>query len=359
MSPSQIHLTPDWHRIELSAEDHDHLARSAPMVQAGAQDDIAAVRQRISFIWSGLSERLRRQVRKLADGSSRRPELYVTGLPVIDSLPPTPTSGVSTAASPGYLSEFLMLAFCQGLGTPISYRDQRGGSIFHDIFPTEANANEISSQSSASSLGFHTEMFFHPEPPDFLLLHCLRPDPAELALTSVASLADMDARLSRYERRVLRQEVFAIDLARLHGSYVREGVGISELDPRPVISLARSGLCTGQFRFEPELTTPLTQVAHAVMEQANARAEEVAATSRLESGAMLIVDNRRAAHSRSTFPASFDGNDRWLRRMMIAARTNPGLAVERRDDLELARAWSSRGARFHHVEREQTPEAFL
>lgn len=39
---------------------------------------------------------------------------------------------------------------------------------------------------------------------------------------------------------------------------------------------------------------------------------------RLEPGDLLVVDNRRAIHGRSAFPARYDGFDRWLQRMYVA-----------------------------------------
>jgi hypothetical protein len=56
-----------------------------------------------------------------------------------------------------------MMTFTIGLGFPVSYLDQRDGSVFHDIYPTRKNAAEVSGQSSAVDRGLHTEMLFHPE----------------------------------------------------------------------------------------------------------------------------------------------------------------------------------------------------
>jgi hypothetical protein len=37
----------------------------------------------------------------------------------------------------------------------------------------------------------------------------------------------------------------------------------------------------------------------------------------LEPGEILVIDNRRGAHARTAFRASFDGSDRWLHRVYI------------------------------------------
>ena len=329
-----------WDTLELSERESRLLLRHASLLLADPYGDLDAFREAADAAWAfALSPCTRDLVHQLVDGTSRRPELYVTGLPIIDDLPPTPIADAGGRSVASSLSEFLMMTFCAGLGSPISYPDQRRGSVFHDVFPTPGNAAQVSSQSSEVSLGFHTEMFFHPDPPDFLLIHCLRSDPAGKAVTAVAALDDIERELTARERFVLRQQLFAVDLAHLHGSYVCGGRPIRESDPRPVISVTDSG-ADGRLRFEPELTTALTDEAREALHRADEVAGRVAATGSLRAGGMLLLDNRRAAHSRSPFPAAFDGSDRWLRRMMVGATRSSASAVDHRDVMELAHAWA-------------------
>jgi len=39
----------------------------------------------------------------------------------------------------------------------------------------------------------------------------------------------------------------------------------------------------------------------------------------LLSGDLLVLDNRRAAHARTTFRPRYDGSDRWLLRIMTTS----------------------------------------
>ena len=49
-------------------------------------------------------------------------------------------------------------------------------------------------------------------------------------------------------------------------------------------------------------------------------AAEAACTGvHLESGDLLIIDNRRAAHGRSAFEPRYDGCDRWLKRAYLVS----------------------------------------
>jgi hypothetical protein len=57
----------------------------------------------------------------------------------------------------------------------------------------------------------------------------------------------------------------------------------------------------------------------------------------------LLIDNRRAAHSRSPFTARFDGTDRLLRRMMVAAGPVPQGGYGDQPELDLGRSWKKCG----------------
>lgn len=344
-------LSQEWETIILNDDESARLADAAQQVTSCPRVDPASFREEAKDGWAALSYCTRTKIERFARGMSPRPEVYITNLPVDPDLPPTPLGGQTTDVVTNPLGEFLMVTFSLALGFPISFRDQRSGSLMHDVYPTRKNAKQVSSQSSSVSLGFHTEMFFHPTPPDFLILHCLRADPAGKAATSIASLDDIKSRLTTWEIDALTAPMFAMDLARLHGTYKHEGRPIRHDDPRPVIPVIDEHGVGVQLRFEPELTTALGQEALQAMEAADKAAEAVAVSGKLEAGGMLLIDNRKAVHSRSPFMANFDGRDRWLRRMMVGAHS-PGFSLgtvsakgfHDRPDLELARAWGRAGA---------------
>ncbi|MDQ0674732.1 L-asparagine oxygenase [Pseudarthrobacter siccitolerans] len=341
----------EWATIELDDDESVRLAEAAARSTADPRVDPARFREEAKNGWAALNQSTRNGVEQFAKGTTSRPEVYVTNLPVDPDLPATPLIGQTTDAVTNTLGEFIMVTFSLALGFPISYRDQRAGRLVHDVYPTSKNAEKVSSQSSSVSLGFHTEMFFHPAPPDFLILHCLRADPAGKAATSIASLTDIQRQLTVQEIAVLTAPMFAMDLARLHGTYRCEGRPIRHADPRPVFQIIDEHAGGVQFRFEPELTTAVGPEARQAMAAADNAAEAVSVSGRLEQGGMLLLDNRRAVHSRSPFRANFDGNDRWLRRMMVGSHpsgdSSGGLAARgfhERPDLELAKAWERTGA---------------
>jgi L-asparagine oxygenase len=332
-----------WTTVTLSNEERANLEAFAQGANADPYDNYQGLRRHAQMAWKGMTAKTVEHVSNLAQGLSRRPELYISNLPVDPELPPTPTIPQRGRTIPGGLSEFITLTFSLALGSPISYVDQRYGNLFHDVFPTRENATNISSQSSTAPLGFHTEMFFHPGAPDFLVLHCLRPDPDHEAITSVAAIEDVINTLDRDTVSELCRPQFAIDLARLHGSYTHDSRAISESDPRPLIAVVELFDNSKRLRFEPELMTPLTHRARQALHQAARAWEVVAAPGTLDQGGFLIIDNRRAAHSRSPFRAAFEGNDRWLRRTMVRHGSAPPAGYYVESNTELSKAWDALG----------------
>lgn len=339
--PSTSMTTPatGWKTHRLTDVEREMLFRCAATAASDPYRGLLQFRSSAARAWRMLDLRTRAVVSGLADGDEV-PQLYIENLPEPQALPATPVAndgwGRKTSDT---LSEFLMLVFTEALGHPISYLDQRDGEIFHDIYPTSENATAISSQSSSVGLGFHTEMFFHPEPPEYLLLHCLRSDPAGDAKTAVAAAEDIAARVSPEVRPMLGRPKYALDLARLHGRYTHNGYPITDSDPRPVIPII-SDDTTYRFRFEPALMTPVNEEAAHALHAAERAAEDVAVWGAIQEGGILIVDNRRASHARTPFRANLDGSDRWLRRMMVGTGdARPGEGALIRHNLELIEPW--------------------
>lgn len=339
-----------WHEHRLSERERSIIEDSALTTMVDPYLDPVAFRATTKRAWNLLNPATRRAVHDVGRGTSERPELYISNLPEPRDLPPTPTrSGTWERTTDDAFSEFVMVMFSHGLGLPISYRDQRNGKVFHDIFPTAENAVQISSQSSGVILGQHTEMFFHPSPPDHLMLHCLRPDPDRRAQTFVSALPDIESRLSASTREILRTPRFALDLAELHGSYTHRGRPINLDDPRPVIPIVDDSSPT-PFRFEPALMTPVGRDATHALDAAEHAAHVVTVAGTLDAGCLLILDNRRATHARSAFPACFDGTDRWLRRMLLGRfGRSEDSAVIRSHDLELITPWIDLGVAMQPV----------
>lgn len=335
-----------WATYRIADAERAMLGDAAAELAWRPEHGLVHLRHAAQPLWNALSADTRQHVIDLADGRSSRPELYVVNLPCPTALPPTPVHNRTWMPTTfDGLSELIMMVFSVGLGHPISYLDQRDGNVFHDVFPTRVNAEAVSSQSSRSALGFHTEMFFDPSPPEYLMLHCLRSGAAATrARTGIAALDDIEQRLSENLFGELHRRAYAIDLARLHGSYVHNGLPIEEDHPRPVIPIVNPA-DRAPFRFEPVLMTPVGTSAAEAMHRVEQLAAATAVEGTLHEGGLLLLDNRRAAHSRSSFVTHFDGRDRWLRRVMVGTdQPLPGEVTLSRHELEIVDPWIRNGA---------------
>jgi L-asparagine oxygenase len=328
-----------WESVTLTEADTAMLAAATSALGVGPDESLTAFRAAAIDVWAALDVTTRTSLSSLAVGRSG-PVVFIKGLPAVRDLPATPTTGQETGNVPNFDSDFLLTVFTCQLGLPISYLDQRKGRLTHDLYPTRANAEKVSSQSSKVDLGHHTEMFFHPTPPDFLALHCLRADPEGKALTGTAAVEDIKALLRPEDIQVLSEPVFAADLATLHGMYSFAGSPIGQGAPRPAFPVFGDPAANGRFRFEPALTTALTSEAVTALINAEHAAEMATAYGHLETNSMVVFDNRRVSHARTRFTANFDGTDRWLRRMMIGMETG----YHERHDLELVKAWEATDA---------------
>ena len=183
-----------------------------------------------------------------------------------------------------------------------------------NIVPTQSDADRQTSTSSRSNLMFHTETAFHPFRPRYLLLLCLRGDPAaHTTLASVHELMDSlpdDVVDAMFEPRFRT----AVDASFLAGR-------VNQLGPaRPLITGTRT---EPTFVFDADLTVGIDAEAEAALVQIRELIEEIKTSVVLQPGDLLVVDNNISVHGRSPFTARFDGNDRWLQRSFVVTDLAP------------------------------------
>jgi L-asparagine oxygenase len=244
--------------------------------------------------------------------------VLVRGLPVGD-VPPTPALALHTLAThpkTDRVSETVLLDAAALLGEAVGYAQEHGGDIVQDLYPLATSVGRQLSTSSGVTLAFHTETAFHPHKPRYLLLFCLKGDPA-----AATTLCSVDAVLGRLEPSV------RIQLAdRRFVCGVDESFGSGTTwTTQPMAILTDDG----EFTFDADLMRGVDHEADHVI-TAVAQAIGAAQTSiTLEAGDLLILDNHRAVHGRSPFTARFDGTDRWLQRSFVVDSLEP--SAQQRD----------------------------
>ncbi|MFD8261982.1 TauD/TfdA family dioxygenase [Streptomyces griseoluteus] len=233
--------------------------------------------------------------------------LLLTGLPV-GTLPPTPDDvdkePVWTDVPVATMSQLMVMSV---LGRSFSYSDEKSGNLVQDVCPKKG-AEERQENSGSVLLELHTEDGFHPSPPHFLSLICLREDYDRVAATVTSGILDVLPHLDADTVGVLRRPEFR---TRFSTSFVRNESAQVLTDPMPLLTGPEEN---PQLRVDFHGTVPSTPRAHAALDRLK---QAMLATLRgtvLRPGDLIIVDNRRAVHGRSGFTPRYDGGDRWLRR---------------------------------------------
>jgi L-asparagine oxygenase len=252
------------------------------------------------------------------------PALLITGLPVDLDLPPTPVDGQTDSGKAGQVSECAILAVAVLLGEPVAYHAEKDGALVQNVYPTYAQRDTPSNESSSASLGFHTELTFsraaperplHLASPDFVLLLGLRCPTDRLASTAVIDAREACARLPEPQLALLRAPQFQLMAPY---SFTRDADGGRPWSPPVALlrgpadapSLAFDTACgvRGLSVEADEAITALKKVCDD---------PDLGESVQLRSGDLLVINNNRCAHSRSAFPAQFDGRDRWLQRVYV------------------------------------------
>lgn len=232
--------------------------------------------------------------------------LLLRGMPV-GELPPTPPTPTTPTAK-DHTSEMTLLTVARALGQPIGYLPEHGGDLVQNIVPVASSADRQTSTSSKVELMFHTEAAFHPHRPRYLLLLCLRGDPA--AATTLASIHEIAPQLPLHVRAVLFEPRF------------RTAVDESYLGARPTRLGAPMPVLTGDWDrptmvFDADLMVGMDDEAEAALQELARVTERCHTSVVLEPGDLLVVDNGVAVHGRTPFTPRFDGTDRWLQRTFV------------------------------------------
>ena len=247
-----------------------------------------------------------------ADAAHPSGALLVRGAP-IGTVGPTPARPTDVGDK-DRTSEFTLLAVARRLGQPVGYLPEHGGDIVQNIVPVAGTADRQVSTSSKVELMFHTEAAFHPHRPRFLVLLCLRGDPA--AHTTLSSIGEVLPLLAPDVVTTLFAPRFrtAVDESYLHGR--RNVLGA----PMAVLSGDRQ---RPTMVFDADLMVGVDAEADRALQVLGEAVAAHRTSVSLSAGDVLVVDNTVAVHGRTPFTPRFDGTDRWLQRSFVVADLAP------------------------------------
>jgi L-asparagine oxygenase len=292
-----------------SRETRQQCARTASGLE-GRVLDTPYVMTEVEVAGCALPARLLRALAQFRHEGNPYGAMLVRGLPVDPDIGPTPSDGNAADWSDVPIASIAQLAVTSRLGDVVAFADEKEGRLLQDVIPVPG-AQDRQENSGTTFMELHTEDGFHPYKPDFLTLLCLRPDHERRARTVTGSARQVLPRLSDECVRTLREPVFRIrfassftaggtdrysaPLAALHGP---------EQDPDLVAD------CHAMEGLTPQAVRALVELGRVL--------PEVVVGDVLDTGDLLVVDNRVAVHGRNGFTARFDGRDRWLRRCFAA-----------------------------------------
>lgn len=239
--------------------------------------------------------------------------LLLRNLPVPDDMPASPQQSFHELDdAPTVGTEGMLAVVADALGEPFSYREWDAGHLVHNKYPIRAH-RDVQFGSNAVEFLLHTETPFRDVSPDFLALLCLRGDPKGLAKTLVSDLSRVIDSLDESVLEQLATPSFAFETDKPLVT-LPDGRGLTE--PQPVIS-ERDG--SRLLEFVGDLVAVDASSAAALAE-VNARVQAAAVAVALTRGDLLVLDNRRVVHGRNAIEPRYDGNDRWLQRMLVTTR---------------------------------------
>jgi alpha-ketoglutarate-dependent taurine dioxygenase len=250
--------------------------------------------------------------RSLSDFKNRQTEecyLLFTGLPTDQNLMPTPITLNVKSHKQSFISEFCLSLFGTFIGQPFNYIQEEDGNIFRNIRPTKENVSEQTSDSSDAILELHTETAFHPLKPDFLMLYCLRTDRDGQAYTLVSELNKVLEELDEETIVELEKNQFHAVIDYSFGNLNRDKF---TPEAEPIIYQDRTCVTYEHMMIAD---TPKGRQA---LEKMTSAVRKVQEKILLQPGNLLIVDNKRAIHGRTSFHMYDDGFDRWLQRMYVS-----------------------------------------
>jgi L-asparagine oxygenase len=260
---------------------------------------------------AALSEPLRRGLQRFRRRGNSFGGLLVRGLP-IGPIPDTPASA-DEAVGIKLPAAATLAVFAGAMGDQYGFRPELGGNVVQDVLPVAGLEQTQTSVSSDVRLKDHVEMAFSEYRSDYVGLLCIRADHEHLAGTTLSCVDQIMPLLESQTIATLGQERFKTTVDE---SFLR-GVGAAEQIWIGPIQILGGRAERPTLRADFAETVGLDPEAERALERLQAVARKVTSTIMLDVGDLLLIDNHRAFHGRTSFNARGDGRDRWLLRTFI------------------------------------------
>ncbi|MCU0532561.1 MAG: TauD/TfdA family dioxygenase [Hydrococcus sp. Prado102] len=236
--------------------------------------------------------------------------------------------------SPALEEEIIFILFSALLGDVVGWATQQAGHIVHDVIPIKGHEYEQLGSSSKELLWWHNEDAFHPFRGDYLGMMCLRNQ--EKAATTVAPV---DATyLKPEEIAILFEPRFTIRPDESHLtknqsdeqkiqtnndnllSSAYEKMSDSNSEPGKIAVLYGDPKCP-YVRIDPYfMDINKLEKDDGALTSLNKLIQSIESNLTdlvLQPGDFCFIDNYKAVHGRKPYTTVYDGQHRWLKRIII------------------------------------------
>lgn len=307
--------------ITLSKDEATELGALCGSLPCGAEGLRSVLESaRFSKATECLPARIMDGLNELRQGLSGLRVVLLRGLPV-GAIPGTPVRYGGDELGLHVTALIVALVAAQ-FGGLIGYEDEKSGALIQDVYPVREDYDKPLN-SGASLFGLHTEQVHHPVRPDYLGLFCIRGDRDGRAATILAPATLAYLRLDQKLRDTLGTNLFQSTYPL---SFTRGIPG-----PRPetaphCVAYRESGEIVA-IRYNIHNTHGLSREAQTALEGLDAMAGALKIAVPIDTGDLILIDNRHIAHGRTPFHPRYDGQDRWLRRFYMYLRPLPDCAT--------------------------------
>jgi L-asparagine oxygenase len=296
--------------LTLTEEEQQALAELAASIKGDPYTDFESFYESITPLRENVPERIRGAFVSVRE-RPRAGALIIRGLPLGDSIPPTPESPFAREPIFNLGTEIYLVILATIAAEPFSFKEWDAGHMVHNKYPIKSH-REVQFGSNAVEFLIHTETPFREFSPDYIALLCLRGDPTGVAQTRLCDIGEIIERLPENHRSILEGPFFAFET----DNPAVEIEGKSFTLPMPVISTRDKQLV---FEYVHDLVA-IRADAQAVLDELKAKVVASTINIFLTAGDLILIDNSHMAHGRSAYEPIYNGTDRWLQRLLLTAR---------------------------------------
>jgi L-asparagine oxygenase len=139
------------------------------------------------------------------------------------------------------------------------------------------------------------------------------------AKTTIATISSIVPKLSNEAMEILQLPLFATGVDDSFMSKVKTKFELIT----PVLRQTDKATNQWEMVFDWTLMHGLNQDAEGALEEFKIAVFDSVTEISLETGDLLVIDNRKAIHGRSKFQPRYDGTDRWLKRLLVIKTMPP------------------------------------